>query len=538
MPPPCGLVPTRGHHRLAIGGELRAVYPAFMAAQYLHFPPAGCIHKRAVLSRLAVATVLPSGETCALRTESSWPRNTCTSRPLAVSHKRAVLSKLAVTTVLPSEENCGAVYPAFMAAQYLHLLVRWPYPTSGQSCPNSRSPPSCHRGRIARCLPGLHGRAIPALPVRWPYPTSAQCCHHSRSPPSCHRGDLRAAYRAFMATQYLHFPSAGRIPQAPSLVPTRGHHRLAIGGELRAVYRAFMAAQYLHFPSAGRIPQARSLVITRSHHRLAIGRELRAAYPAFMAAQYLHFPSAGRIPQARSLVPTRGHHRLPSAENCALLTRSPWPRNTCTSRPLAVSHKRAVLSQLAVTAVLPSGENCALRTGPSWPRNTCTSRPLAVSHKRAVLHHSRSPPSCHRRRIARCVPGLHGRAIPALPVRWPYPTSAQCCPNSRSPPSCHRRRIVRCVPGLHGRAIPALLVRWPYPTSAHLVQTRGHHRLAIGGELSAGYRLFMAAQRIPVTIVGPSKSDMGVSPRDLANAPSDQPHKNSGQDVALQGFQR
>ena len=159
-------VQTCGHHHLAVGGKLRA-------------------------GGLA-----------------SWPRKTCNSPPLAASHRRAVLSLLAVTTVLPSGENCAL-------------------------------------------LTDPHGRARPAVPCRWPHPTGARVIFEK-------------------------------------LAPTCGHHRLAIGRKLGAIH-------------------------------------------------------------------THPHGRAIPAVPC----------------PLAASHRRAVLSQLAVTTVLPSGENCALLTKPSWPRKTC-----------------------------------------------------------------------------------------------------------------------------------------------------------------------
>ena len=66
IPQPRGLVPACGHHRLAIGRKLRATDLVLMAAQYLQFLPLATSHSRAVLSSLAVTTVLPSGENCAL----------------------------------------------------------------------------------------------------------------------------------------------------------------------------------------------------------------------------------------------------------------------------------------------------------------------------------------------------------------------------------------------------------------------------------------------------------------------------------------
>jgi hypothetical protein len=69
--------------------------------------PAAASHSRAVLSRDAVMTRVPSGEKAALKTALSWPRRTAMSLPAAASHSRAVLSHEAVTTRVPSVEKAA-----------------------------------------------------------------------------------------------------------------------------------------------------------------------------------------------------------------------------------------------------------------------------------------------------------------------------------------------------------------------------------------------------------------------------------------------
>ena len=70
-------------------------------------PVPACRHHRLAIGEKIVRSV----------TDLSWPRKTCSSFPLAASHSRAVPSLLAVTTVLPSAENCALKDRALMAAQ-------------------------------------------------------------------------------------------------------------------------------------------------------------------------------------------------------------------------------------------------------------------------------------------------------------------------------------------------------------------------------------------------------------------------------------
>ena len=154
--------------------------------------------------------------------------------------------------------------------------------------------------------------------------------------------------------------------------------------------------------------------------------------------------------------------------------------------PLAASHNRAVLSQLAVTTVLPSGENCALSDPPSWPRKTCSSFPLAhptgARSRPACGHHRlaigrklrvndralmaaqdlqffsarRIPqprclvPACRHHRLAigekivRCVtpPSWPRKTCSCMPLAH-IPQPPRSCPCLRSPPSCHQEKIAR-----------------------------------------------------------------------------------------------
>ena len=76
--------------------------------------------------------------------------------------------------------------------------------------------------------------------------------------------------------------------------------------------------------------------------------------------------------------------RAPSGLNAAELTALLWPLSSATSRPLAASQTRAVLSTDAVTTRAPSGLKAADSTRPPWPLSSAISRPLAASHTRAV----------------------------------------------------------------------------------------------------------------------------------------------------------
>src|SRR5512135_2323647 len=77
--------------------------------------PLSTSHKRAVLSQLPVARVLPSGEKATLATPSVWPLKVRIGSQVSAFHRRAVLSTLAEATVLPSGEKAsshtGAVCP-------------------------------------------------------------------------------------------------------------------------------------------------------------------------------------------------------------------------------------------------------------------------------------------------------------------------------------------------------------------------------------------------------------------------------------------
>ena len=127
IPQPRGLVLACGHHRLAIGRELRAenLYPHGRARPAV---PGRWPHPTAVRScpQLAVTTVLPSGENCALSTAPSWPRKDL--QLLAAGHipQPRGLVLLAVTTVLPSGENCALLTERLMAAQNASIATSWP----------------------------------------------------------------------------------------------------------------------------------------------------------------------------------------------------------------------------------------------------------------------------------------------------------------------------------------------------------------------------------------------------------------------------
>ena len=76
---------------------------------------------------------------------------------------------------------------------------------------------------------------------------------------------------------------------------------------------------------------------------------------------------------------------LPSGEKATTRTTDEWPMNWRISLPVALSHRRAVLSQLPVSTCLPSGEKAAASTLAEWPVNWRISLPVALSHKSAVL---------------------------------------------------------------------------------------------------------------------------------------------------------
>jgi hypothetical protein len=88
-----------------------------------------------------------------------------------------------------------------------------------------------------------------------------------------------------------------------------------------------------------------------------------------------------------SLPPSTSHKRasslpvstyFPSGEKATDITKLDTS-NRCTSLPLIVSHKRAVLSSLPVSTYFPSGEKATELTG--CPENRRTILPLITSHK-------------------------------------------------------------------------------------------------------------------------------------------------------------
>ncbi len=118
---------------------------------------------------------------------SSWPRKTCSSLPGCRIPQARGLVPACGHHRLAIGRKLRARYPTLMAAQDLQFPARLPHPTGARSCPRLRSPPSCHREKIARSIPDPHGRARPAVPSRLPHPTGARSCPRLRSPPSCHR---------------------------------------------------------------------------------------------------------------------------------------------------------------------------------------------------------------------------------------------------------------------------------------------------------------------------------------------------------------
>ena len=78
--------------------------------------PVAASHSRAVLSPDAVTMRAPSGLKAAEYTKSLWPRSTAISLPVAASHTRAVLSSDAVTMRVAVGAEGGGMHQVLVAA--------------------------------------------------------------------------------------------------------------------------------------------------------------------------------------------------------------------------------------------------------------------------------------------------------------------------------------------------------------------------------------------------------------------------------------
>ena len=130
--------------------------------------PAAVSQSLMVLSRLAEARNLPSGEKARPVTPASCPSSVREARRAATSQNRIVVSILPEASVLPSGANAKAVTAAQSGPQACPGWRRRPCSRAGSRGRRRRSRQACHRARTPRTGPCRRGR--PGRPARCPSP--------------------------------------------------------------------------------------------------------------------------------------------------------------------------------------------------------------------------------------------------------------------------------------------------------------------------------------------------------------------------------
>jgi hypothetical protein len=110
------------------------------------------------------------------------------------------------------------------------------------------------------------------------------------------------------------------------------------------------------------VPQPRRPVQAHGEHGLAVWAERHGADLALMGQGWPEVPARHRVPQPRRAVRAHGEYRLAVRPERHGEDRALMVQGGPTGRPVAASHSRAVLSQLAVSTALPSGLNATATT--------------------------------------------------------------------------------------------------------------------------------------------------------------------------------
>ena len=188
-----------------------------------------------------------------------------------------------------------------------------------------------------------------------------------------------------MAFQGVPECACGRVPQTDGAVHITAGQGLSIGAECHAVNPSGVTLQGVPECACGRIPQTDGeiAVPTDTDQESPVGTECHVPNRFRMVFQDVLECACGRIPQATvSPQPPPLARVWPSGLNATLQTDSVWPSRVCWRVPVAMFHRRTMLSQPPLARVWPSGLNATLQTDSVWPSRVCWRVPVAgVFHR-------------------------------------------------------------------------------------------------------------------------------------------------------------